>query len=93
MRECDEKIGVVVAQAVHAPSDGGDDKSELRDDTFAQGIADFENGLTQPPTEFGSNPDLLGWWNDGHFFAAQLDEMRRCSGCNNGTGNPCVSHG
>lgn len=92
MRECDDKIGVAQAQAVaFPPSD--DDKSHIRDEAFAQGIADFENGRNAPPAEFGSDAELVRWWNEGYDFAAELDDMSHCSGCNDGTGNPCITHG
>jgi len=91
MRECEHKIEVAQAHGQVVAVQSDDDGSHLRDEAFAQGIADFENERTQPPPEF-SHGDMLRWWNEGYDFAAELDEMSCCSGCNDSTGNPCITH-
>lgn len=57
------------------------------------GRLDYQAGRFDIPCLFSDEPALSAWWKDGQEFAAELEEMASCSGCHDGTGNPCQIHG
>lgn len=59
----------------------------------AEGCSDALEGISVPPAFFVDEPMLLGAWEWGHSFMVELQDMWRCMGCQNGSGDPCPIHG
>ncbi len=59
----------------------------------ALGHREVTEGLSEPPVMFQNEPDLLTWWEQGQSVYWDMIEMAECPHCNDGTGNPCPSHG
>lgn len=55
---------------------------------FRMGISYFK-----VPELFQRNNYLTDWWKEGWDDAEEMKSMDQCHGCNDGTGNPCHTHG
>lgn len=74
------------------------DKAELllwdsMQSAYADGVSDFNQGHHKVPPLFKGEPMLVDAWRDGYVFAQETRAMTTCSGCNNGSCNPCPVHG
>lgn len=58
-----------------------------------QGRLDCYAGLDEPPSLIQSEPVLLKYWHEGYDLADEALDFSACAECNDGTGNPCPSHG
>lgn len=59
-------------------------------EAFCEG---YENFNEKMPVSFADEIELANAWNEGRNCALDYEEMKICSYCNNGTGNPCIFHG
>lgn len=59
----------------------------------ALGVHEFGRGEDHPPMLFSDVSMLVEAWMNGWEFSGNLEEMRHCANCNDGTGNPCRTHG
>ncbi|MBX9834353.1 MAG: hypothetical protein K2X78_15070 [Burkholderiaceae bacterium] len=63
------------------------------DEAFTQGMQDARSGMAQLPLLFKDEQMLESSWRRGYEFELESIEMRACWNCNNGTGDPCPTHG
>lgn len=95
------EVRIMVAQArimevIHDVRDNnflGDWMVDVWLEAQALGYREVAEGLSEPPVMFQNEPDLLTWWEQGQSQYWEMMEMAECPGCNDGTGNPCPSHG
>ena len=59
-------------------------------EAYNEGFINFNEGM---PFMFCNEIELAHAWNEGQNCAVDYEEMKICSYCNDGTGNPCIFHG
>lgn len=75
-----------------SPDTGEEDRLRVYLAAQAQGYHDFMSGRTDVPILFRDEPELVTAWISGRNAAADWDEIT-CPDCNDGTGEPCNTHG
>lgn len=76
-----------------------DEGTELETEAYMSarnaGYSAFKMGIDQDdvPGLLQRDENLVNWWKDGWDAADEMLEMSACHGCNDGTGNPCHTHG
>ena len=80
-------VGVIV------PGSDDDDGWMVFQAAKASGYHDHLAGQSEVPILFRDEPELVNAWKEGQDEAAEFEEMSECTGCNDGTGNPCCIHG
>lgn len=79
--------------SITSPAEGENLWYAAVNDANVQGYQDYEDNIHDAPKMFSDEPPLLEAWQDGQQRAAELEDMNECPHCNNGTGDPCPSHG
>ena len=95
MRGLDERIALAKARiaAVMAPASDEADVGEVTYEAYALGVREYQAGVRSAPVMFRDEPILLRAWESGQDFAAELEEMSLCSGCQDTSLPMCPFHG
>lgn len=80
-----------IAKAIGIDPEGDELWEALQEAEFL-GHCDYRSDRPVPIL-FQDEPSLVKAWESGFDFAAESAEMAECHGCNDGTGNPCPTHG
>jgi hypothetical protein len=94
MRGLDVRIMLAKARVMDGIHGVGNDyEIDVFSEAQTLGYVEATDGLYEPPVMFLTEPALLYWWRAGQDLVWGGLEMAGCSGCNNGTGDPCPCHG
>lgn len=95
MRGLNERIALAQARiaAVIDPTSDEADVGNVAYEAQAMGVRDYQAGEMSAPVMFRDEPFLLTAWESGQDFAAELEEMSRCSGCQDPELPMCPFHG
>lgn len=95
MRGLNERISLAKAKiaAMVDPDSDEADAGHAVGDAYWLGAHDYREGELSAPLLFRDEPVLLSAWEDGQRFAAEVEEMADCPGCQDTSLPMCPYHG
>lgn len=95
MRGLDERIALAkvrVAAEIDPASDDAD-VGNVAAEAYCLGVREYRAGEESAPVMYLDEPVLLAAWEEGQAFAADVEMMANCSGCQDTSLPMCPYHG
>lgn len=92
LRGLDERVALAQSKVAALFSNDPDvDSTDAYVGAQHQGYSDYRHGIYEMPILYLDEPVLMSGWKDGQSFAAECEEIRCCSECNDS--DICSIHG
>lgn len=95
MRGLDERVALAYARiaALIDPESEQADVGAVYYEAYALGVRDYQAGEVNSPIMFRGEPEMLKAWNAGQDYAAEMEDMATCAGCQDSDLPMCPVHG